>query len=212
MTKTKNKMLEQAIVAVFTLVVVIGILIYYKANDPYREDNQHKAEDVDNEKPGEIVLTRMDPATIQTMEIVDNTDEEIKIVMRFENQGGQLKLEEREASYKTDNHEKDLKGLKGITDNVVRMLECTVTTLKALRIIEKNPTNVEEYGMDDPTCSINMVLRNGETKLLKFGKRLPTTPNAYYFMMNDDNKVYVVSKGDLRSIVNPDDCIINVGG
>ena len=206
MAKIKNKMLRQAIIAVVVLIVIIGDLIYYKINNPY------KVEDPENVDTGEIVLTSMDPSAVQSLEIVDNTDEEIKIVMKLESNGGELRLVKRDASYKTDNHEKNLEDIKEITDSGVRMLECAVTSLKALRVLDEDPEDVNEYGMDDPTCSIKMVLKNGETKLLKFGRRLPTTPNAYYFMMDGDKRIYVVSKGDLRTMTNPDEFVINVGG
>lgn len=206
MAKIENRMLKQAIIVVVVLIVIIGDLIYYKMKDPYKVKNP---DDIDT---GEIVLTNMDPGALQALEVVDNTDDNVKIVMNFEDVGGELRLAKRQVLYKTDNHENDLDDGKKMTDSGVNMLKCTVTSLKALRILEENATDVNEYGMDDPTCSIKMVLKNGETKLLKFGKRLPTTPNAYYFMMDDDNKIYVVSKGDLRSILSPDDFIVNVGG
>lgn len=197
-------MLRQAIIAFVVLIVVIGDLIYYKMKDP------NKVEDPNNVPTGEVSLINMDPSAIETVEMEDNTNDDIKIFMKLRNTEEGLKVEERRATYKTENHDKDLDDLKPLSENEIKLIEISLTELKALSVIDENATDVEQYGMNDPMCLIKITLKDGTVNELRVGDKIPTSTAAYYFMMNNNKKIYVISEFDVKNFFNPSDNIIDI--
>jgi len=91
-------------------------------------------------------LIMLPSGELKTVRVVDNSDDEISVETKMENKGNGIEIVERTAKYKEDakTKEKDLKALPGVEENTVKLFEYTITNLKSLKTIEKNPTNLNQ--------------------------------------------------------------------
>lgn len=197
MKDIKDKMIRSAILAVTVLVMVIIALVYYKAKDPQHVDSESKK------------IISVSIAELDTVELIDNTDEKVKVTMRFGNTNKGLELIERIAVDKTTGEVVTDFG-KDPSENSIRLFEFTLTSLDSIRTITSKATNIEQYGLEDPVCEVSMVLKDGDKKRVRVGRRLVTSNNAYYMKLDDDDSIYVISQFDMNNFLMTDANIINM--
>lgn len=200
MKDVQNKIIRKTIIIVAILIAVIGCWIYYQSQDP----GTVETETTD--------LIMMSSGEIKTVRVVDNSDDEISVETKMENKGNGLEIVERTAKYKEDatTREKDLKALPGVEENTVRLFEYNITNLKSLKTIEKNATNLAQYGFDKPWVVVDIILNDGQNKGFIVGKTTPTSTSAYYFKMQTDDTVYVIAKWDVQNFLLTKDNIIDM--
>ncbi len=73
----------------------------------------------------------------------------------------------------------------------VDTLVSTFTDLSAKSIIERNPTNLAQYGLKPPHATAEATLDDGSSKTFYLGDKTPAG-NSYYLMVKGDPKVYSV--------------------
>ena len=200
MRDVKNKIIRQTIIIITILIAVVGCWIYYRSQDPGTVATETT----------EILM--FSAGEIKTVRVVDNSDDEIIIETKMENKGNGIEIVERTAKYKEDakTKEKDLKALPDVGSNTVKLFEYNITNLKSLKTIDKNPTNLAQYGFDKPLCVVDITLNDGENKGFIVGNTTPTSKNAYYFKMQTNDTVYVIPKWDVRNFLLTTDNIVDM--
>lgn len=197
MKDIQDKMLRRAILSVTVLVMVVVALLYYRSKDPMIVDSESKK------------VISLSIAELDTVELIDNSDEKVKVTMKFGNTNKGLELRERVAVNKETGEVESDYG-KEPSENSIRLFEFTLTSLDSIRTITDKATNIEQYGLEDPVCEISMVLKDGSKKRVRVGKRLLTSTNAYYMKLDGDDSVYVISQFDMNNFLMTDANIINM--
>ena len=197
MKDVQDRMLRSTILVFTTLVMVVIAFVYYRSKDPMTEDSESKR------------LISLSIAELDTVELIDNSDEGVKVTMKFKNTNQGLELKERIAVNKETGEVENNFG-KDPSENSIRLFEFTVTNLSSVRTITDKATNIEQYGMEDPLCEVSMVLKDGNKKRVRVGRRLLTSTNAYYMKLDDDDSIYVISQYDINNFLMTDANIINM--
>ena len=197
MKDTQDKMIRNAILSVTVLVMFVIAFLYYRSKDPMVVDSESKK------------VISMSIAELDTVELVDNSDENVKVTMKFGNTNRGLELKERVAVNKTTGEVVNDFG-KVPSENSIRLFEFTLTSLDSIRTITDKATNIEQYGLEDPVCQVSMALKDGDKKRVRVGKKLLTSTNAYYMKLDDDDSIYVISQFDINNFLMTDANIINM--
>lgn len=197
MKDIQDKMIRNAILSVTVLVMFVIAFLYYRSKDPMVVDSESKK------------VISMSIAELDTVELVDNSDENVKVTMKFGNTNRGLELKERVAVNKTTGEVVNDFG-KVPSENSIRLFEFTLTSLDSIRTITDKATNIEQYGLEDPVCQVSMVLKDGDKKRVRVGKKLLTSTNAYYMKLDDDDSIYVISQFDMNNFLMTDANIINM--
>mgnify|MGYP000927925979 CR=1 FL=1 len=79
-----------------------------------------------------------------------------------------------------------------INQTNVKNLLNLVTTVKATKIISEQPEDLSEYGLDEPKGYIQGSQTDGKTMTVRIGDSAINN-SGYYAMVNEDQKVYLVS-------------------
>ena len=202
MKDVQNKMIRRAIIALVVLAVVIGDLIYYKLKDP-------KTEATDSS-----TLIRVDRLDLERVDLYDYSDQDvIKHVVFVGDEGGIiLESTELHTSDNASNPNMDLKRYPTNTpnDNVVRLFEYTITNLQSLKTIQENVTDYNQYGLDNPTCTVTMTLKDGDEIGFSVGNTTLTSDAAYYAKLKDFDTVYTISRWDVKNILLKSDNILDL--
>jgi hypothetical protein len=66
-----------------------------------------------------------------------------------------------------------------------------VTAISARSVVEENPKDLGQYGLDPPQVTATAAFTDGSTKTFLLGNKTPTN-DMYYFRMSGDPKVYTV--------------------
>jgi hypothetical protein len=101
--------------------------------------------------------------------------------------------------------EADSSDVNGIKD--------AVQDLKALEFVSEEPRDLEEYGLESPEYELTLLLEEGASQTLSFGKRAEytrneeTDPKGYLFARSGrDGPVVVLGRGGIEEILaDPDD-------
>ena len=78
-----------------------------------------------------------------------------------------------------------------LDQEVVSGVALSFSTLMADKIIDENPTNLKDYGLEYPSVTAEAELKDGSKKIVYLGNLTPDN-NTYYLMMKDDPKLYAV--------------------
>ena len=197
MKDIQDKMLRSAILVVVVLIMVVIAFLYYRSKDPMIVDSESKK------------VISLSIAELDTVDLIDNSDEEVKVTMKFGNTNKGLELKERIAVNKETGEVVSDFG-KDPSENSIRLFEFTLTSLDSVRTITDKATNIEQYGIEDPICEVSMVLKDGDKKRVRVGRRLLTSTNAYYMKLDDDDSIYVISQFDINNFLMTDANIINM--
>ena len=201
MKEVKNKAVRQTIIVLVVLLVVILDLVYYKSKDP-----KTVASDT-------VDLIMIAKEELESVVVTDYSDKNVIQYTTFNAKEDGIAIETTELKVKEDAENKDinLKGFKAKhpDENVIKLFEFTITNLQALKTIQENATDIEQFGLDKPLCEVDMKLKNGEEKGFIVGNNTPTSQAAYYLKMKDSNAVYTLSRWDVQNILLTDDSIID---
>lgn len=197
MKDIKDSMIRKAVLSLFVLVMVVVMFFYYRSKDPMIVENESKK------------VISLSIAELDTVELIDNSDERVKVTMNFGNTNNGLELKKRVAVDKETGEEVSDFG-KEPSENSIRLFEFTLTSLDSVRTITDKATNIEQYGLEDPVCDISMVLKDGNKERIRVGRRLLTSTNAYYMKLDSDDSIYVISQFDINNFLMTDANIINM--
>lgn len=197
MKDIKDTMIRKAILSLFVLVMVVVMFFYYRSKDPMIVENESKK------------VVSLTIAELDTVELIDNSDEKVKVIMSFGNTNNGLELRRRVAVDKETGEEVSDFG-KEPSENSIRLFEFTLTSLDSVRTITDKASNIEQYGLEDPMCDISMVLKDGNKERIRVGRRLLTSTNAYYMKLDSDDSIYVISQFDINNFLMTDANIINM--
>ena len=93
---------------------------------------------------------------------------------------------------------KDNSSIK-LNQSKVDTLAYDIATINAEQVVEENPQDLAQYGLDSPTSTVEVKLTDGSIKKFFIGNKTPTK-TAYYFKDNDVNTVYTVYSGKGESL------------
>ncbi len=128
--------------------------------------------------------------------------EDPALVLQPEKEGtiSSIYVENPQGSYTVTMVEKDkekvytLKGMKDLEDGLLDTslfgtLEKNLTDMKARSVVEENPTDLAQYGLDKPQAKAVVTYENGNTFTLLVGNTV-TSGAANYVMVEGKNTVY----------------------
>ena len=78
----------------------------------------------------------------------------------------------------------------------------TVSRLSSKNKIEENPTDLSVYGLDEPSITVNITKKNGDTDTLHIGDKSPTL-GEYFIMKDGDNAVYTIYEFKVDTLKKP---------
>lgn len=78
----------------------------------------------------------------------------------------------------------------------------TVLTMMSNNEIAKMPADLSEYGLDNPSITINVTLKSGQTDKLLIGNASPTT-GEYFFMVNGADTIYSIYSYKVDTLNQP---------
>lgn len=78
-------------------------------------------------------------------------------------------------------------------DKIVELTE-VFSNLRAEQIIDENPVDLEQYGLNDPKMSIEVTVENDKNPKIMFLGDLTPTGNSYYFCLKENPTVYTIPK------------------
>jgi Domain of unknown function (DUF4340) len=75
--------------------------------------------------------------------------------------------------------------------NSVGFMAETAASLEADRVVEENVTDWKPYGLDEPSLSLEVKLKDGKSHRVLFGRETPTG-SALYARLDDDPRLFTV--------------------
>ena len=85
------------------------------------------------------------------------------------------------------------------SSNTVGGMLSTVSDLRAVRVIEQTPANLQMYGLSEPEFQLQIGETAGKTATVIFGDRAPAG-GGVYAMVPGDARVFLVPSHDLASV------------
>lgn len=165
MTKRKKKSAIKLISLLFTLVILIGVYVWYSTQKAVPDD----AEDTVSES---ISLVTLDTTKITALHYIGE-DIDINLVLK---DGLWISSDEPDRPINQDNVASMLNNFSNIT---------------ADKMVVEAPENLADFGFDSPFASLQATLEDGTITTLKLGD-LVLSGDGYYALVNDDNKVYIL--------------------
>lgn len=75
------------------------------------------------------------------------------------------------------------------------------STVTSKRRVEENPSDLAQYGLANPSVTVNVTNKNGDTTRLLIGDKSPVL--GEYFIMKDDNAVYTMYGTAVDTLTKP---------
>jgi hypothetical protein len=164
----KKKNAAALILLLLALALLICFYIWYVNRDKKTQKDTDESDSSDS--PIELVI--MDTELINELHLInENTD--IKLVLK---EGTWIAQDDPERPINQSN----VKSMINIIDQV-----------NALRIINENPDDLSEYGLDKPLVYIQAVQSDGKTLTIKVGSRA-VGASGNYALVNEDKTVYLL--------------------
>jgi hypothetical protein len=79
-----------------------------------------------------------------------------------------------------------------VKSSSIDSLAWNANTLKAVKLIEENPSDLSVYGLDNPTI-LTFIMKDGTEYILHVGNETPTG-GAYYAMKWNEEPVYTIGE------------------
>lgn len=86
-----------------------------------------------------------------------------------------------------------------LKNNDLVVLQNSMATLTATRIVEENPEDLTKYGLDAPVASAQVTFADGMVNTVRIGGKLPTG-GGYYAQINDESTVYAIANVDANKL------------
>lgn len=81
-------------------------------------------------------------------------------------------------------------------------LASTISTIISKNKIEENPSDLSQYGLDDPSITVTLRKNNGDENILYIGDMSPTL-NEYFIILDGDNTVYTLYSYKVDTLMQP---------
>lgn len=159
------------------LIVVVGLLF-----GAYMFINKQKPADSKNK-----------PADSNAIKITEIDKDKI-VAMTIENKGEKLVFEKKDKDWVLTSPSNIKYDATKIDTIAVR-----AASLSADKVIEENATDLDQYGLKNPV-TVAIKISDGTGKNFEIGDETPTK-DAYYFKLNDNNKVYIVSNNIAETFI-----------
>lgn len=78
----------------------------------------------------------------------------------------------------------------------------TVSQLTSKNKIEENPSNLSEYGLDNPKLTVKITKKNGGSDVLYIGDKSPTL-GEYFIIREGDSTVYTIYEFKVDTLLKP---------
>lgn len=166
MAKRKKRNAVTLVSLLLTLLVLIGIYVWYTNKDKGTEDSKADS------SSDTLTLATLDTEQLQTLHYI-HEDADLTLV-----------LEDGTWKYQED---KERPIDQSRVKNMIRVIE----EIKALRVINENPENLSDYGLSEPVSYIRATQKDGVTVTLQIGDK--AGDSGYYALVNEDKKVYLVA-------------------
>ncbi|HKL98369.1 MAG TPA: DUF4340 domain-containing protein, partial [Mobilitalea sp.] len=178
MSKRKKKNAITLIFLLLTLVLLIVFYIWYSGRDKVVEENDGTAKQQEEGaaiEEASLNLATLDPTQIETL--------------HFSNPELNLTLVRKEEIWKSEaDPERPIN-----QENVSKMLNI-LANVKALRLISEKPEDYGEYGLSEPSISVEAFQTDGNTLTLKVGDKAVGV-EGYYGRVNEGEAVYLLATG-----------------
>lgn len=154
-----------------SILILVGFLVILMGAYFYLDKKSPQSNDVGSE-PSKFELTKFDVKEVTNIKLTskDETLELVNLDSRW--------LVKSDPTMKLD-------------QEVVSGVVLSFSTLMADKIIDENPMNLKDYGLEHPSVTAEAELKDGSKKIVYLGNLTPDN-NTYYLMMKDDPKLYAV--------------------
>ncbi len=149
-----------------SLVVLVGAYIWYVNREKQQEAEEKETQD-------EITLAKFDKEKVKSLHYVAN---DVDITLEFKDE---LWISEEDPD-------------RPINQDKVDSILNLVDEVKAKQIINEAPDDLEEYGLNKPKASLEVILEDDTNLVLKIGDD-SVGVSGVYALVNDDGKVYLLS-------------------
>lgn len=167
MTKRKKKNALSLISLLLVLVILIGVELWY-SNWKKNSVNSGEEQTTDN-----LALSAIDTANLSSLHYIAQ-DADLTLVLE-------------DGVWKSEKDPK--RPIK--QDNVTSMVNL-IGEIKADRLVSENPEDLGEYGLSEPTATLQATQKDGTSLTLQIGKEA-IGGIGYYARINEDNKVYLLN-------------------
>lgn len=154
-----------------SILILVGFLVVLLGAYFYLDKKSAKSDDVASE-PSKLELTKFDVQEVSTIKLT-SSDETLELV----------NLDSRWVVKANPTMKLDQQVVSGVA--------LSFSTLMADKIIDENPVNLKDYGLENPSVTAEAELKDGSKKIVYLGNLTPDN-NTYYLMMKDDPKLYAV--------------------
>lgn len=161
------KKFAKIIALVIVLGALIGSYVYLTKKPPKNQASQS-----DTSASSKITLVKVDSKNITKMNLV--------------NQKGNLTLERNGDNWVV----KSAEGVK-LNKSAIDDLVSSFSVLQAEKVVDENPSDLEQYGLKTPAATATATLSDGKEEVFYVGNQT-AQGSTYYFMMKGDPKVYTV--------------------
>ncbi len=169
------------------LIVVLGLLIgAYFVTQKFKKEDDTSANE--NEVIKIIDVTKDD---IQEISIINNEGEfvfnqvEVDKVVEVDKDGEKVEETQKEKVWQVIKPD-DLK----VDASAIDSIAWNVSSLTAEKLIEEEPSDLNQYGLDKPS-KVSIKMADSSTHTLELGNQTPTK-GGYYVKTADSNKVYTI--------------------
>lgn len=157
------------------LIILAIVLLALLGSYLYMNNKPKKEKDTDNE--------------YTSIEILKLNSEDIT-KMTVSTKDGELVFERDGDDFKLTSHPDTL-----IDNGAATNLLMSFSSLYGEKIISETPEGLENYGLKDPAATATATLKDGTSKTVYLGDRVPGG-SSYYFMVDGDKKIYTISAAD----------------
>ncbi|MCM8711474.1 DUF4340 domain-containing protein [Clostridium sp. SYSU_GA19001] len=156
---------------VFALVIILGALIgtyFYLSKKP--QDNV--SENTESTQQS-IELLKLDSANINKIDVT--------------NESGKFSLEKNDNKWVISGKQ----NLK-VDENMINTIVSSFTALNAEKLVQKETSDLENFGLKNPKAQATAYLNDGSSKTIYIGNQTPEV-STYYIILKDSKDVYTVS-------------------
>lgn len=163
---------------IILLIIILGGLIgayFYLSKNPQNKTEEDKV------------------AETKTIEILKLDENKISKIT-LNNEKGSISFVKRDDKWVYE-EKPDLK----LDENMVNSVVQNFTALNAEKSVEKEPSDLEKYGLKDTKNTATATLQDGSTYTLELGNQTPSG-SSFYLKVKDKNEVYTVSESAGKAI------------
>ncbi len=180
-----NSKVKSIIIGGIVILVLLGVMAFLMLTEKPEEVPETSAPDANV-----IILWKGERADIERAEVKNE-------------KGGFVAVPDKKDAL-------SIEGLENydLTVNDIAVMQNHFSTMTATREIEKNPSDISKYGLDNPVAELKVRFKDGSEYGLKLGLKLPTS-GGYYALKDGDATVYAVANMDVDEVFYDDVDFIN---